>query len=198
MEHYLLDDGEADDEMIRRWAFDPESELMQQDEDLVLHDWKFAATILGLASDPTCPKADYILSIWDDFTRHMTVHQVPSDLEAARHALSLAERYQHHIGIANWIADQTARLDHVSGTGPIDRAVALQIGELMLNGRARSRSISVHRENETAFLIQLTVPHGTHKEWLLIDRATGTLRYSRYWPANSAEPTWFDPNYADN
>ncbi len=80
MERYLLDEGELDDAMIRRWAFDPDAELMQQDEDLALHDWRFSATILSLVADLNCPKAKYILDIWDDFTRNSTVHQVPADL----------------------------------------------------------------------------------------------------------------------
>jgi hypothetical protein len=193
VEHYLLDEGEPDEAMIRRWAFDPDAELMEQDEDLVLHDWRFAATILDLAADPSCPKSDYILGIWDDFTRHHTVHQDPSDLEEAGHALSLAEKYKDHSGIKHWIADQTARLRCVSGMGVTDRATALWMGNLLLNGKARSCPIDVLRESESAFLVQLSVPHGTHKEWLLIERATGKFRYSRYWPAGANEPSWFDP-----
>jgi hypothetical protein len=38
-EHFLADDGPVDEAMIRRWAFDPDSELAEQDEDLLLHEW---------------------------------------------------------------------------------------------------------------------------------------------------------------
>lgn len=191
---YLLDEGELDESMIRRWAFDPDAELMQQDEDLVLHDWRFANTLLELAADPNCPKADYILSIWDHFTRHHTVHQVPSDLKAARHSLSLAEKYRSHSGVKRWIDDQTARLRCVEGIGPVDGPTALSIGEILLNGASRRCPISILRENDTDFLVQLSVPHGTHKEWLLINKTTGQLRFSRWWRAGEPEPRWFNPS----
>lgn len=197
MDHYLIDEGEPDEAMIRRWAYDLDAQLMEQDEDLILHDWTFAQTILDLAAEPRCPKAEYILDIWDDFTRHHTAHQVPSDLEAARHSLLLAEKYREHCGVRRWIADQTARLRCVAGIGVTDRATALWVGNLLLNGRSRSCPIDVLRESETAFLVQLSVPQGTHKEWLSIERATGLFRYSRYWPAGAPEPTWFDPRRSE-
>ncbi len=193
VDQYLLDKEPLTDALIRRWAYDPDAELMEQDEDLVLHDWEFTETILELAADPSCPKAEYILSIWEEFTRHHAVHQVPSDLEAARHALAVAEEYGHHPGVSRWIADQTQRLKFVDGAGPTDEATALAMADTLLNGAARSCPITVLRESCTAFLVQLSVPHGSHKEWLLIDKRTGKFRYSRYWPSGSTAPEWFEP-----
>ena len=194
MEHYLLDEGDPDEAMIRRWAFDPEAELMQQDEDLVLHDWTFAETLLELAANPNCPKAEYILNIWDDFTRHHTVHQERSDLDAVRHALSFAQRYSSHRGIQRWIADQETRLRYVDGVGAVDRATSLSMANALLNGIGRSCKIDILRETDTHFLMELSVPHGSHKEWLLIDKLTGMFRYSRWWPNGTVEPEWFDPD----
>jgi hypothetical protein len=194
VKRYLLDECEVDEEMLRRWAFDPDAEFMQQDEDLVLHDWKFAETLLDLAADPSCPKAEYILDIWDYFTRHHTVHQVSTDLEAARRSLALAEKYPDCSGIVQWIADQTARLDCVAGLGSMDEAKALWMGDLLLNGRSRSCPISIARKTDSDFLVQLSVPNGKHKEWLLIDRETGRFHFSRYWPAGAEWPMWFDPS----
>lgn len=178
--------------MLRRWAFDLDAELMQQDEDLILHDWKFSGILLELAADPGCPKADYILNIWDDFTRHMTVHQIPSDLDAARHSLALAVRYADHDGVRRWGADQSARLQYVDGIGFTDRPTALFMADALLNGASRSCQIEILRESETTFIAQLSVPHGNHKEWLLIDKMTGRFRYSRYWPDGAVEPRWFE------
>lgn len=194
MEHYLLDEGELDDAMIRRWAFDPDAELAQQDEDLALHDWRFSETVLDLAADPSCPKAEYILDIWEDFTRNHTVHQLPSDLMAARHALVLAEKYGTHSGVKRWIADQAQRLSYVDGVGITDRVKALAIGDSLLNGASRSCRIEILRESNTAFLVQMSAPHGTHKEWLLVDKLTGKFRYSRLWRDVEPEPRWFDPS----
>lgn len=194
MEHYLLDEGNLDEAMIRRWAFDPDLELMQQDEDLALHEWRFAETVLELAADPACPKADYILDIWNYFTRHSLVHQVPSDLVAARHALSLAEKYNSHSGIRRWIAEQTARLRYVEGVGCVDRATALTMADTLLNGGDRKCLIVILRESDTHFLMQQSFPNPNYKEWLLIDKQTGEFRYSRYWPEGATEPSWFDPN----
>lgn len=194
MEHYLLDEGELDDAMIRRWAFDWDAELLQQDEDLLLHDWRFSSTMLNLAADPDCPKAEYVLDIWEDFTRHSTAHQVPSDIEAAHKALRLAEPHKDHGGIARWIADQSNRLRCVGGIGEVDRETALWMGDTLLNGRVRSCPIDIVSETTAQFLVQLSVPHGSHKEWILIDRATGKFRYSRYWSTGASGPNWFDPS----
>ncbi|WBQ17860.1 hypothetical protein [Sphingobium yanoikuyae] len=194
MEQYLLDEGELNDAMIRRWAFDPDAELAQQDEDLALHDWRFAETILDLAADPNCPKADYILDIWDDFTRNQTLHQVSSDLKEARHALVLAEQYNGHSGLARWIADQTARLNCVEGVGIADRAKALSIGDTVLNGAGRSCPLEVLSESDTAILIQMSSPHSAHKEWLSVEKQTGKFQYSRLWRDGEPEPRWFAPS----
>lgn len=192
MEQYLLDEGDLNEAMIRRWAFDPDAELMQQDEDLLLHDWRFTEILLELAGDPNCPKAADILLIWDDFTKNRTVHQVPSDLEAVRQSLPIAERHSGHDGIKRWLADQKARLRYVDGVEIADRAAALSMANALLNGISRCCPIEVLRESDAAFLLQLSVPHGSHKEWLLVDRMTGRFRYSRYRPNGATEPLWFD------
>lgn len=188
MDHYPLHEGELDDAMIRRWAFDLDAYLTEQDEDIFLHDWLFAETLLDLAADPSCPKATYILNIWDYFTRRRTVYQDSSDLEAVRHALVLAEKYSGHNGVKKWIAAQNQRLKYVDGVGTTDRATALSIGDTMLNGLSRSCTIEILRESDTAFLVQLSVPEGAHKEWLFVDKRTGKFRYCRYWSDVEREP----------
>lgn len=188
MDHYLFDEGKLDDAMIRRWAFDLDVELAGQDEDLLLHDWQFTETMLDLAADTSCPRAAYILNIWEDFTRHLTVYQGSSDLEAVRHALVVAEKYSGHSGVKKWIDAQNQRLRYVDGVGITDRATALLIGDTMLNGLSRFCAIDILRESDTDFLVQLSVPHSGHKEWLFVDKRTGKLRYCRSWSDVERDP----------
>jgi hypothetical protein len=194
MEHYLLEQGKLDENMIRQWAFDTEAEFMEQDEDLVLHNWRFSDVILELAADKSCPKANYIIDIWDYFCRHTTIHQIPADIEAAYIALKVAEKYCHHIKIKQWIVDQTLRMEYIKGKGPVDKNSAMMMSENLLNGASRSCPIAMLRETDANYLTQLSVPNGSHKEWLLINKLTGQFRYSRHWPEwpkKSNEPQWF-------
>lgn len=189
---YLLDAGWADERMIRRWAFDPDAEFMEQDEDLVLHDWEFTDVILELAARPKCPKADYILSIWNHFTRHITIHQVPLDLDAAAKALEKTEAYSSHPGIRKWIIEQSRRLSFIAGEGATDEAKALTMAENLLNGADRQCPLRIIRESGSDYLVELSVPHGSHKEWLLIDKHSGKFRYSRVWLRGESAPRWFE------
>jgi hypothetical protein len=149
---------------------------------------------LELASDSGCPKADYVLGIWDYFTQQMTVHQRPVDLSEVRRAVEIASKYNDVPAIKKWIDDQTTRLKFADGIGPVTREKALEMGGVLLNGVARSCPISVRAETRNTFEIELSVPGYAHREWLSVNKATGKFRYSRYWPQGAAEPQWFDPN----
>ncbi len=192
-DHFLLDHGPLDEEMIRRWASDLDAEFMQQDDDLVLHDWAWSELLIQLIADPSCPRADEILHIWDEFTRHNTVHQRPADIDAAQKAVRYAATFVGHAGLEKWVSDQTTRLRYVRGIGAVSTAEALRMGDVLLNGATRSCIISIRDETPRTLEVEMAVPHGKHREWLSIDKATGNFRYSRHWPEGASEPSWFDP-----
>jgi hypothetical protein len=190
---YLLDDGPLDEAMIRRWAYDLETDLVEQDEDLLLRQWEFSEVMLELAADAECPRADDIIGIWDEFARNSIVHQRPYDIAQVRQALEVAPRFSNAAPVRRWIEDQSARLALVDGIGPVGREKALRMGNTLLNGIARASAISVTVEDPDFFDIELSVPGYAHREWLRICKATGRFRYSRHWPKGATEPHWFEP-----
>jgi hypothetical protein len=195
VDQFLLDGGPLDEAMIRRWASDHDAYFMPTDDDLVLHEWAWSELLIQLIADPSCPKSSEILNIWEDFTRHTTVHQKPSDIDAAEKAVRYASNYTGHAGLEGWVSNQRARLKYVEGVGPVGRNEALAMGDALLNGANRSCIISVRAETARTIEIEMSVPlHGSHREWLSIDKLTGKFRYSRHWPEGASEPVWFDKN----
>ncbi|TLV02230.1 hypothetical protein [Dyadobacter luticola] len=50
-------------EEVRLWAYDEDVLFTEQDEDLILYDYRYVPILMELASDPTCPKDHYCLTI---------------------------------------------------------------------------------------------------------------------------------------
>ncbi len=190
---YLLNAEPLDEALVHRWAYDSDAELIEQDEDLLLHDWDYTEVLLAAIADPACPKAGYIMGVWDDFTRSCTIHKRPADIAAVRDALQKAQGFRGDPWIARWIADQERRLSFVEGVGPVRAEDALQMAEILLNGMSGYRPIAIRCETATTYELELSVPGGLHREWLSVDKSSGRFRYSRYWPEGRAEPMWFDP-----
>ncbi len=56
-------------EQVREWGYNEQTLLIEQDEDLILHDSKYTSILFELASDDNCPKHDYCLSILAYFSQ---------------------------------------------------------------------------------------------------------------------------------
>lgn len=62
-------------EEVLVWAYDEEMQFIEQDEDSVLSDPKYISVMLKAASDITCPKREYILSILYDYSQVLFVRK---------------------------------------------------------------------------------------------------------------------------
>ena len=183
------------DGKIRKWAYDENAILLEQDEDLVLHDWGYGPTLLELAADPHCPKADYILDILDYFSASSIAYQGSEDIDAATRAVAIA-RVSPVQKIRDWAERQDNRLQLARGAGPVDRDQAVKMGHDVLNSGGRNCPIAIREETADTFLVELSVPGGAHREWLLVDKKTGRFRYSRHWRPGDDQPAW-SPAAAD-
>lgn len=47
-------------ELVREWAYNEDTLLLEQDEDLLLYDWELLPTLLELIADQDCPKRKWI------------------------------------------------------------------------------------------------------------------------------------------
>lgn len=77
--------SEAD---LREWAYGEEVELMEQDEDLLLHDINYMPVLLEFIRDSSCPKSEYILRIVGYFGQLCLLHKTIEETTALSQELS--------------------------------------------------------------------------------------------------------------
>lgn len=178
-EETILHDSDPSPETLRRWAYDESLLLDEQDEDLALGRRDFLSILIPIADDTHCPKADYILSSLDFYLMFVTLRGDDTELGALNDAITIA-RDQKRPEIADWSALLQRRLDYRSGVGPVDRTMALKMGNDLLNGICRQSEITITNETDVEFDVQLSVPpFHRHKEWLTINRQTGVFSFRR-------------------
>ncbi|WP_323000696.1 hypothetical protein [Denitromonas sp.] len=73
---------------LREWAYDEEIELMEQDEDLLLHDIKYMPVLLECIRDARSPKSDYIFNIVAYFGQLRLLHKVTDEAAALSEEIS--------------------------------------------------------------------------------------------------------------
>jgi hypothetical protein len=178
-EDTILNDWNPSESTLRRWAFDENLFLSEQDEDLVLHRREYLPILIPLADDPSCPKASYILACLDFYLMFLVLRGNDKHLDEVREGAALAELARHE-SLHRWAALQRRRLQYRAGIGPVNREQALVMGEELLNGICRLAQISVIEESASSWTVQLSVPPiHRHKEKLVIDKATGRFVFSR-------------------
>ena len=174
-----FDDWNPSPGTLRRWAYDENLLLDEQDEDLVLHSPEYLPILIPLADEPLCPKADYILSCLDFYLMFLALGDQDWQLEVINDAIAIAETTKR-TELADWVALLKRRLAYRAGIGPVNRAIALTMGQDLLNGICRQSDITLSSETEATFEVQLSVPpFHRHKEWLTIDKATGQFSFRR-------------------
>ena len=174
------DVGDLDAQTLRRWAYDENLLLMEQDEDLILGCRDFLPILIPFADDVDCPKANYILSSLDFYLMFVVLQGVSTQVEAVYDAISLSKNPRTQ-ELAAWAALQQSRLSYLNGIGETNRAMALRMGGDLLNGICRKGEISISFENNTTWEVQLSVPpFYRHKEWLNIDKSSGKFKFNRF------------------
>ena len=176
-EETILNDWSPDS--LRRWAFDESLILSEQDEDLELGRRDLLPILIPLADDPTCPKADYILSAFDLYMMFVVLRGTDAELAALYEAIDLVKGASRQ-DLTDWAALLKRRLLYRKGIGPVDRSTALRMDDDLLNGICRRSEISISSETDSAWDVQLSVPpYHRHKEWVTINKETGTFVFRR-------------------
>lgn len=65
---------------LREWAYNDDIELIEQDEDLLLHDIKYMPVLLECVRDQSCPKSDYIFGIIAYFGQLRLLHRLTDEV----------------------------------------------------------------------------------------------------------------------
>lgn len=179
-EEIILNDWNPSDETIRQWAYNENIFFDEQDEDLVLGGKGYFPILIPLASDPHCPKAAYILSIMDFYTMFETLRRdAPTAIDVLESAIKLA-RQSNDEKVKAWAALLERRILYKKGIGTVDKPLALEMGQDLLNGICRDCDISIIKESTETWTVRLSVPpHHLHQEFLSIDKRTGLFVFSR-------------------
>ncbi|WP_061942785.1 hypothetical protein [Collimonas pratensis] len=176
----ILNDCNPSEDTLRRWAFDDNILLIDQDEDLILGRRDYFAILIPLADDPTCPKADYILSSLDFHLMFVILRGTEFHLREVPEAIQLARAGKQR-KLHEWAALQERRLAYRQGNGPVNREKALSMGQELLNGICRQAEISISSESSDTWTVQLSVPPSHHhREYLVINKQDGQFAFSRY------------------
>lgn len=175
----VLNDWNPSEETLRRWAFDENLYLSDQDEDLVLGQEQYLPLLIELADDPSCPKAGYILSCLDFYLMFLVLRGNESHAAVVKDGARMAASAKTQ-ELVSWGQLQERRLKYQEGIGPVSKDDALLMGQELLNGICRQASISVVSETESAWEVELSVPSfHRHKERLLISKASGRFKFFR-------------------
>ncbi len=169
----ILDDWNPSEETIRRWAYDLNILMAEQDEDLVFCVDELIPLLIELASDKNCPKATYILSILDFHTMFRFL-RLPTDavIPVMENAVELASQ-SANLKVAQWAELLKERIRFKKAIGRVDQETALTMGQTLLNGVCRQTEVAVVGEDEQTWTVGLSLP--PHAESLKIDKETGAF-----------------------
>lgn len=169
---------DPDEATVRKWAYDLNRRLTDQDEELALHQDRYLPLLVELASDPAGPKSDYIRQILEYFTASRILHLAWRPLAPFIQARDLAQRSQAP-AVRDWAERITHVLDHLAGSGPVALPEAMEIARELLVGQFRVGATVVGGELGDWWEFRLEGPVvSSFDPRLYIHRTTGLLFYS--------------------
>ena len=175
----VLNDWNPTDETLRRWAYDEDLELAEQDEDLVLHSAGYVPLLLEFAADPACSKQAYCLGILTYFAQLQVLHRQVGSVEAIAHA------YQAYAGprppalVAWWAAFEGLR-QRLVAPRPLDPVEARQLAfDLTTAGTARTFTPGRTLANGYR---EYLASYGSFRLYLYLNPQTGYWQLAHYEP----------------
>ncbi|BCJ51832.1 hypothetical protein Asp14428_33070 [Actinoplanes sp. NBRC 14428] len=182
-----------DDEAFWTWAMDPDAELSDQDEDLLLHALAGLPLLVAAADRPDCPKDSYCCSVLEHYAALIIRRGHDNELAGLRAAATQAAAgVQVHT--RRFAAYAERLLGYLTPHGPVTRAMAEQLtGDLLSSPSQEQRALE--RGQPTRLTVQVTA---NGKQWqcthpgfdsdiLYINRRTGMWRLSYRRPLSADE-----------
>lgn len=174
----VLNDWGPTEAVVNRWAYDENVCLTDQDEDLALHMPHYIPILIGLADDPRCPKADYILIILDDYLKGLSLSRDREFFKTVRVAVEIAAGAQSD-RVLNFGRRTRRRLDMLSLSGPVDEALAREMGELILGRMFGTGTVSVSNTPATHWDVRLRWSDTSAWMKLSVEKASGRFLQSK-------------------
>ncbi|MFB8005032.1 hypothetical protein [Nocardia sp. NPDC056000] len=183
----------ADEESFWVWAADPDAVLMEQDEDLLLHDPAGLLLLVTAAADAECPKRSYCASVLHDYTRRITGWQVAHEYSALRTAADLASS-SGDVWVRWWSEYVDRLFSYLTDVRPVNRAAAERMATDLLAGPADKLVIRLAPSQ----MHWQCAESGHYPSYLYINRRSGEYRMTRphaYPDKNSGRYFAHGPDY---
>ncbi|MFF2555511.1 hypothetical protein ACFVUS_31205 [Nocardia sp. NPDC058058] len=172
----------TDEQSFWAWAADPDAVLMEQDEDLLLHDPAGLPLLLDAAGDANCPKRSYCAAVLCDYSRRVVGWRVAQEYSALQAAATRASDSRD--GWVRWWSEYVSRLfSYVTDARPVNRAEAERMATDLLTCPANNLVIQIAPGEKHWQCAE----SGNCPTYLYINRRTGDYRMSRQHPLSREE-----------
>ncbi|GAB0105153.1 hypothetical protein JMUB6875_41310 [Nocardia sp. JMUB6875] len=172
----------TDEQSFWAWAADPDAVLMEQDEDVLLHDPVGLPLLLDAAGDADCPKQRYCATVLHDYSRRIVGWKVSQEYSALKAVASQASSSRDPW--VRWWSVYVSRLfSYVTDVRQVNRAEAEQMAIDLLTGPAENLTIQIAPGEKHWQCSEF----GSYPRYLYINRRTGEYRMTCPHPLSREE-----------
>jgi hypothetical protein len=163
-------------DQVRQWAYAPDMRLTAQDEVAAVSSPVYLPVLLELASDPKCPKRQYLLGIVDGYVA--SARNGVYDRKLLAEIRDLAAR-SSAADIRAWASDLGYLADYLDGHGPVSEGTACEIARITMLGRYRPNLELNESRAGDWWEFTAKCPDPGPVDRLYVHSGTGALRWSR-------------------
>jgi len=153
-EFYYIYNGPLDEVAFRKWAYDTDMHLMEQDEDLLIGQHSEFHIWFDILKDKSCPKYDYILGCIDFHLKYLILwRQDKLAVSATRQALKFCNESDDQK--IRFLAERLKlRLSTSLKRGPVSKEQAIAKGRILIMCNNQIiENIEIISEKENKFIV---------------------------------------------
>lgn len=125
-------DGPLDEAALRKWAYDTDMLLIEQDEDLFIGRPEDYVLWFDILNDLTCPRYDSILAYIDSHFRQLVLHDQLSSARNALQKMSELGKDLKNSKTDSLIESSRSRLAYLENDGPVSEKQAIEMARAFL------------------------------------------------------------------
>ena len=169
---------------LKKWAYNDDLILMEQDEDLLFHDIEWTEVVFPFMFDEKCVKREYIIHTFIDYMREIFLHRKANEIEQMQKLFIYDMTDYYSVTCDSLIGDCVSyyfscKQIFENPLNPNFEQVK-HIGKILLNGLTNTAKINEPTISTTGnYQITSTSSVVCH---LCIDKVTGHYKYNGYKP----------------
>lgn len=178
----ILDVVNPSSDLLREWGYDDDCHLIEQDEDLLLHDTSYLPILLEFGADPACPKQDYAVAIAYYYSQLRVLQKDRAQADAISQ-MAAASPFIRAPLVAAWLADFQWIYDRLVHPRALTNDEAERLAWGLLVGTYCQRGLErTHRrvDGYDEFFCFTT----SFRAYLYINTRSGDWHYADYKPLN--------------